>query len=209
MRHGRTSTDEPPKDRADSNWRAFCAIEVPDEVGRRIKKHIEQLRREFPSVPASWSRQEKFHLTLKFFGNIQVSRVADLSQAAAEATLSFAPFSISIGDSGTFPRHGTPRVLWIGVRDSTGRLAQLHHDLEDRCSLNGFEREERPFHPHLTIARLRSPGEARELGQVHSQLGFTPVEMLVTELIVFRSEPGPQGSRYSAISKHELRTQAS
>ena len=92
--------------------------------------------------------------TVKFLGEIQTPVVNNLSTAAARAVADFSPFQITLADTGVFPKHGTPRVLWIGVQDESGKLAEFHTRLEEACANEGFAREERAFHPHLTIARL-------------------------------------------------------
>src|SRR5438552_16215191 len=129
------------QDQGPSNWRVFCAIEMPNAVSSLVTRHIQQLQAQLPDVAASWSRQEKIHLTLKFLGSIPRDRVEDISQAAKLATKSFAPFPVVIGGSGTFREHGPPRVLWIGINDSTGKLQRLHQQLEEECSRRGFERD--------------------------------------------------------------------
>jgi len=177
---------------------------MPDAVRTLVARHIQQLQSQLPDVAASWSRQEKIHLTLKFLGSIPGDRVEDISQAADLTIKAFAPFPIVLGGSGTFPKNGPPRVLWIGINDSTGRLQELHQQLEDECSRLGFEPEERPFNPHLTIARLRMPRGPRELARAHLDLGFPSVEVLIRELSVYRSELGSGGSKYSVISTHKL-----
>jgi 2'-5' RNA ligase len=189
-----------------TKWRVFCAVEIPEEVEHRALKHIANLQSGPTKAQASWNREGKFHLTLKFFGHIPQPKVADVSRACESATKTFERFQISIGNSGAFPKHGPPRVLWIGIDDVAGKLAALHQRVEDACSKLGFPKEERAFHPHLTLARLRSPQGARELAQLHQELGFSPVTVDVNELLVFRSELSPHGSRYTVISRHPLNT---
>src|SRR5882672_10835598 len=104
-------------------WRVFCAIELPSLVRDKISEHITRLREAMPGSPASWSRAENVHLTLKFVGHIQPGRVNDLSQAAEDAVAGFSPFEIGIGNAGSFPEHGTARVLWIGIDDPSGKLS--------------------------------------------------------------------------------------
>lgn len=185
-------------------WRVFCAIELPELVRDKISEHIICLRDAAPDSPASWSRAENVHLTLKFVGEIQVGRVDDLSQAAANTVAGLSPFDIEIGNTGAFPKHGTPRVLWIGVEDHTGRLAELQTKLEDECLRMGFEKEARAFSPHLTIARIRKPQGAPALTRAHKEMGFVPTEFSVKELLVIRSELSSQGSKYTVISRHAL-----
>ena len=101
-------------------------------------------------------------------------------------------------------QNGTPRVLWIGVDDHSRRLAELQTKLEDECARIGFEKEERAFSPHLTIARLRKPQGARALAVAHKEMGFKPVTIEVAELLVIRSELSSKGSNYTVISRHPL-----
>jgi 2'-5' RNA ligase len=189
----------------ESRWRVFCAVEISQEVTRRALEHISQLQSSTTKAQVNWNREDKFHLTLKFLGHIPQAQVAEVTRACETATKDFQKFEISIGGAGAFPKHGPPRVLWIGVDDTEGKLADLQRGLDDACGKLGFPREERDFHPHLTIARLRSPQGAKELAQVHRELGFPSIKIDISELLVFRSELSPKGSRYSVISEHPLK----
>jgi 2'-5' RNA ligase len=147
---------------------------------------------------------EKLHLTLKFFGEIAPERVEALSGAAARVALNSQSFILALSGTGAFPPRGNPRVLWLGIEDASGALAQLQSRLEEECSALGFAREERPFHPHLTLARIRAPQGARELASRHQETGFARIEFEAADLVLLRSELGPGGSRYTVISRHEL-----
>jgi len=197
---------EPPSPPSQSGaWRVFCAIEIPENVSRQVAEHTWKLKARFPNAAASWSREGKFHLTLKFLGNVPQDRIELVSRAAAQATENSTHLLVKVAGTGVFPKHGPPRVLWIGMEDSRGKLGELQMELERACEPLGFPREERPFHPHLTIARLRNPQGARELGLAHKNMEFEAVEISVEELIVFRSELGREGSKYTALSRHPLR----
>jgi RNA 2',3'-cyclic 3'-phosphodiesterase len=185
-------------------WRIFCAVELPDEVKSRVAENIKRLRSEFPHARASWEKPEKLHLTLKFLGGIEPSRVELLSGAATLAASRVEPFRLTIAGPGAFPPNGQPRVLWLGIEDASGRLALLQRSLEDACAAARFPREPRPFKPHLTLARIRQPQGARELAAAHRETHFEPQDFNVTELVVMRSELGPGGSRYTPVSRHHL-----
>lgn len=197
------STEQKPKDEKEY-WRIFCAIELPSEVRARVAEHIATLREAAPRVRASWDRAEKLHITLKFLGEIEQGRVEALQRAAARAAERERGFELGIEGTGAFPPRGLPRVLWLGVRDESGALARLQSSLEDECAIEGFAREKRPFHPHLTIARLRAPEGARALAVLHEQRGFEAAGFAVSKLSVIRSELGPGGSRYTELSRHSL-----
>ena len=183
-------------------WRVFCAVELPDDVREQLRDHITRLREAVPGVAASWSRVENVHLTLKFFGNVEVERIDAISAAASRTVGEFSTFPIRVGGTGVFPRPSRPQVLWIGVTDLVGQLAALQKRFEDETA--DFGKEDRAFRPHLTIARIRRPEGARRLAEAHLQMKFKPFEIKLNEVIVFRSELSPKGSRYTPISHHEF-----
>jgi RNA 2',3'-cyclic 3'-phosphodiesterase len=185
-------------------WRVFCAIGLPENTRRLVLQHITDLRAAATDAKASWARDGNLHLTLKFLGEIPRSSVTCFSNAVSQAVAELAPFSIQLGHTGVFPKRGEPRVLWIGVNDISGKLSELHARLEDESLKAGFEKEKRAFHPHLTIARLRRRQHASELAQAHLQMTFEPVEILVNELLVIRSELSSAGSKYTVVSRHAL-----
>jgi 2'-5' RNA ligase len=187
-----------------SSLRVFCAVELPEEVREQAADHAARLRERFGEARASWPRAENLHLTLKFLGEIERGRIEALTRAAARAAARSEAFRLTVAGAGAFPPRGPARVLWLGVADASGGLARLHGHLEDECAHEGFTREARPFHPHLTLARLRAPQGARELARLHEEMGFAALAFNVTELVLMRSELGPGGSRYTPLSRHEL-----
>lgn len=184
-----------------NKWRIFVAIELPTPVRRKLIEHIDRLRSTMPEVRASWGREENLHLTLKFVGDTLVTRVEALAQAAQRAASKVEPFEIIVEGCGAFPPHGQPRVLWVGTEDASGHLTLLNRALEDECAKAGFPREQRPFHPHLTIARIRKPNDSRRLAAIHKELGFQPETVRASELAVIRSELRSEGSRHTIISR--------
>ena len=191
----------------EESWRLFIAIELPPSVRQRLKSHIDHLRHAVPEARASWVREENLHLTLKFLGDTRLTKVEGFSQATQRAASRVGPFEMIIGSCGAFPTNGKPRVLWIGIEDPSGQLALLHQALEDECAQAGFAREQRPFHPHLTIARLRQPQGSRRLAEVHKEMGFDRETVVVSDLALIRSELRSEGSRHSVVARHPFSSQ--
>jgi 2'-5' RNA ligase len=189
---------------AQKDWRVFCAVELPDAVRARLEAHVGRLRKEVPDTAASWSRVENIHLTLKFFGNVEPKRIARISEAAERAVRQFSTFQIHVGETGVFPRPSRPQVLWIGISDPSGKLTALQEKFEDECASEGFPKEDRAYRPHLTIARLRRPEGARQLADVHLQMQFETIAIELKEIVLFRSELSPKGSKYTVISTADL-----
>ena len=185
-------------------WRVFVAIELPPNLRKRIINHIDRLRSTMPEVRASWSRVDNLHLTLKFLGDIPVADIEKLSAAASIAASRLQPFEIVVAGSGAFPPKCQPRVLWIGIDDPSAKLTELQRALGEECDANRFAREPRPFHPHLTIARIRKPHGSRQLAELHKEIGFNREAIDVSESVVIRSELHREGSRHTVISRHSL-----
>jgi 2'-5' RNA ligase len=201
------------------SFRTFIAIELSPDVRAQVAQHINQLRRQLPDVRASWSRENNLHLTLKFLGNVPVADTPKVSNAVKRATKTVSSFQLALSGCGTFPPHGRPSVLWIGAGSggiltvspvrppaisAASNLDKLFNSVEKELAEAGFARETRPFHPHLTIARLRHSQGARPLAELHQNRGFTPFAFDVSEVVVFRSELLKEGSKHTAISRHKL-----
>lgn len=186
--------------------RVFCAVELPQDVRARIAAHVARLREATqPDLRISWERAEKLHLTLKFLGEIEAERVEALARAATRTAAAGGKFELSLQETGAFPPRGNPRVLWLGLRDDTSRLAQLQERLEAECARENFPRETRAFRPHITIGRIRTPNAAaRHIARLHREADFPPATFDAGEFVIMRSQLGAGGSRYTPLSRHEL-----
>ena len=185
-------------------WRLFCAFELPEALRRSIAEHSQRVREAVPDAVASWSRPENIHLTVKFFGNVDQAKAPAITAAATRVVKEFSPLRIEVGKTGVFPRPSRPQVLWIGVEDASGALAKFQQTLEDEFAREGFSKEDRAFKPHLTIARIRRPQNANQLADAHLRMEFSPVEIVLSELVLFRSELSSKGSKYTSVSRHRL-----
>lgn len=190
--------------------RLFCAVELPEEARAAVFSHLTRLRATL-AAPArvSWEREEKLHLTLKFFGEVEAARIAAVAAAVARAADGATPLALNVGVAGVFPSPGRPGVIWLGVSDESGGLARLHARVEGECAGADFPRDPRPFHPHVTLARVREAnGETRRLAHRHVEMVFDPVSFKVGEIVLMQSRFGPGGSTYVPLSRHALKSAA-
>ncbi|HEY9402759.1 MAG TPA: RNA 2',3'-cyclic phosphodiesterase [Pyrinomonadaceae bacterium] len=196
--------------RPNQRVRIFCAVELPEDSRARVAAHVESLRKAAQgSLKITWERAEKLHLTLKFLGEIEAERVEALTRAADRAADVTGNFEVSLREAGAFPPRGNPRVLWLGLHDDAGHLAELQKRLEAECERENFPREPRAFRPHITIARIRAPNAAaRHLATIHREADFAPAPFNVGEFVVMQSQLGAGGSRYTPLSRHALKAEA-
>jgi RNA 2',3'-cyclic 3'-phosphodiesterase len=139
--------------------RVFLAINLPPEVAARVADLQSTLERAASAGGLRWTRPGQAHFTLKFLGEEPEESVNVITEAAREAAKGAACFSITLEKLGGFPDAGRPRVLWIGVGAGAAEMRGLAGRLDAVLVENGFAKEERPFSPHLTLARIKTRAE--------------------------------------------------
>lgn len=176
--------------------RAFLAIDLPASLRPVLSRAQEELKKSGADV--KWVPPGNIHLTLKFFGNIPEDQVEAIAQAARSVAAAQAPFALMITDAGAFPSPKNPRVVWLGVEGDLAVIRDFHRRLEAAFAPLGFAPEDRPFSPHLTLGRVKSPAGRPELTRRLVTLpspDCTPFK--VSEVILFRSNLSPKGPRIS------------
>jgi 2'-5' RNA ligase len=129
--------------------RLFVAIDLPCEITERFRPPQDILRKSRARL--SLVNPSIIHLTLKFIGEVPEDRVEPIQQALS--AISFPSFDLKVGCvSANNPRQ--PRVVWCGITDE-GRTALLHDLVEDALAPFGIPRDNRPYRPHATLARVK------------------------------------------------------
>jgi RNA 2',3'-cyclic 3'-phosphodiesterase len=179
--------------------RCFIAFKIPGlEPLRRVLKELSAMGRALKAVDP-----DNLHVTLKFLGNTDVNQLADIRALLERATQAQKACDLTIARLGVFPHAQRPNVVWAGL-EGADVLTALATELETGLEPYGFPRENRPFVPHLTLARVkaRPPESLRELLSRHATTEFGTARVEHVELI--RSEPGPDGSRYTDLASAPL-----
>ncbi|HXG93232.1 MAG TPA: RNA 2',3'-cyclic phosphodiesterase [Blastocatellia bacterium] len=189
--------------RRDDAIRTFICIEVPDSIKNRIASLQQELKRLGAQV--SWTNPANIHLTIKFLGDVAVSKLDTVRGAVERAIDSMSEFEIEVGGAGCFPAPKNPRVLWVGLTNIPDALRALHKRIEDGLARGGFEREQKRFSPHLTIGRIRGPHNAKLVVEKLVAMGFEPESFRASEVIVMRSDLKPTGSVYTPQAIIKLR----
>jgi len=175
--------------------RAFVAATVEDAVVRRRLAGAKSLLPPLHGV--RWIPDGQLHFTLKFLGDVEDERVPVARETTRAAALAAGPFDLALEGLGAFPPRGPARVLWAGCGPGAAALSALAAAVEDAFVARGFPREERPFSPHLTLARVRDPDAGRRLARALASLPPEPFGTIsVRELVLFRSELTPRGAEY-------------
>lgn len=134
--------------------RAFVAVPLAEGVRMALASWQEEVRSRLNGF--KWVEPGNLHLTLRFLGDVPEDRIAAVGQALTAAARRLSPFDLGVRGAGAFPRLEEPRVLWAGI-EGCPELQALHQAVEAALVEQGWPREERPFRPHLTLARAREP----------------------------------------------------
>jgi 2'-5' RNA ligase len=197
--------------------RIFIGIDLDPEVRARIERFLEGV--EGFASDARWMRPESLHVTLKFIGEQppeQVEAITDRLRRVDGNAL-----EIRVGGYGFFPTAKAPRVFWIGVHAGP-QLAELAESIDIATAELGIPREDRPYSPHLTLARA---GAGRRLGSAKGRKAdgpnaiFAVLEkrlaaigeldfgtMTANEFILYQSQLSAAGSKYTKLQRFPMKT---
>lgn len=188
--------------------RLFFALDIAPEIRRKLGEYVDSLKR----VPAvRFMPAESYHVTLKFLGEVQ-----DVERAKEAAMRIQAPgFELAFRETGFFPNTRAPRVFWAGIH-ADERLSHLASSIDEALGNAGFAREERPFRPHLTLARSGSGSPkprrdeqpvARFRALVYLVEKNPPPDfgtMTASEFFLYESKLSPRGAQYTKIARFPL-----
>jgi 2'-5' RNA ligase len=183
--------------------RTFIAVELPREIHDRLQQLRDDLGTSMPDV--RWTKHGNIHLTLKFLGDVEVSRIDKISDSLMDVARQFPPFAVSLAGIGAFPNSRKPRIVWVGVKKGADRLVEIARSIEASMKRLGFPRERRPFRPHLTVGRIRRLKNPQAMTRAldESEVGDLG-EFAVGKISLIRSQLDPAGSIYTTIAEAPL-----
>jgi len=180
-------------------WRLFVAADVPEAVRSRLSQVLEPLRGAHPEL--RWSPSENWHVTLKFLGAVRSSLVADVGHAVAQAVATTHAFNTHLLGADAFPSARRARVLWVGMSDPDERFRSLAGAL-DRALERIVKPEERPFTPHLTVARAKQAVPLRE--ELAAVAGVRSETFPVDHVTLYRSHLRRPAPLYEPVERFAL-----
>ena len=187
--------------------RLFLAIELPDSVHdflKQVRNSFSVQEREANGL-VSWVRAENWHITLKFLGEVEPSRITALTSALEMVRIE----SIDLfgGHIQYFPTRGPVNVISIGLGGDIGRLNELHEQIELRCKNIGFPTEGRAYTGHITIGRTKkiaAHSTTKRLRQIKFSELFPGPKFTVQSFVLMQSELDARGSRYTTLARFPL-----
>ena len=186
--------------------RLFIGLPLDEVARERIAAIVEGVRATEPAGRGvRWVRLDGLHLTLRFLGPTPESQLAALAEAIQAAAAGSDRIGLRIAGAGAFPSRGRPRALWLGIADGADRLGALAGRLEGALERAGWAREERPFRPHLTLARadgVRSGPDT--VAALAAAVGDTSIDARLDRIVLFESITGSGPARYEPRAEAHL-----
>jgi 2'-5' RNA ligase len=168
--------------------RLFVALMPPGEVVEELRAGTVALRELVPDL--RWTRPEQWHLTLAFLGEVGEDVIDELARRLNRAAARHPPLSLSLGGGGRFGH----QVLWTRVQGDRDGLRRLAGSVQAAARRSRLPMEQRPYRPHLTLARSDGGADLRPL--VERLASWHGLPWVATRLYLIRSRlgAGPGGS---------------
>ncbi len=197
--------------------RLFAAIDVTERERQAISSIDRVLRSALADArEIRWVPPDRMHLTLAFAAGATADQAA-AAVAALSAPIAAAPFDVAFDRVGEFRLRGSPQVLWVGVGSGCAPLASLHREVANRWSACGLPLDDRPFRPHLTLARWRqgsgsrgrrgstAPADGPTIDALNAAVqGRLPIVIAVNHVTVYESRLGSAGPTYTPLARANL-----
>jgi 2'-5' RNA ligase len=179
--------------------RLFTGLDLPDDA---IAKLEELLRRLKPTAQIQWTRPKNLHVTIKFVGELMDGKLGELKQALAGVPKR-GPIAVRLRRVGFFPNPHAPHSFWCGI-EAPG-LEALASDTDAATATVGVARENRPFSPHLTLARIKDRARLQPLREAVAALPALEFgEFEAGSFFLYQSTLSPGGSVYTKLAEFPL-----
>ena len=191
--------------------RTFVAVNVSNDTTKAAQRMMRQI--DETEIGAKCVRTSSMHIALKFLGEVQIEETPEICKAVGRAAQGMLSFMIECGGLDAFPERSRPRTVWMGVQTGVTALRQLQQRVDDETRHIGYHGETRQFHPHLTLARIRSTAEqANPLQAIFSKYPVdsdsttvVTTETWVDEVIVYASIMERGTPSYEVLGRSRLR----
>jgi len=187
--------------------RCFIAIPLPEDIHKELSKIQSQLKETEADV--KWVETGNIHLTLKFLGEVDQTKIKTIFQQLKELISKYTRFETCMGKPGTFPTLLNPRVIWIDLNKNEDTINDLQKKIEEILQPFGFEKETRSFHPHLTLGRVRSKKNIQKLTETIKSFSSPQSRpFTIDKIVLFQSILKPQGAEYTALDEFQLKVES-
>lgn len=139
--------------------RLFIAIPLPEVVSENINNWTQELKKHMSF--RKWVHPQDYHITVQFLGDTQAGSVESVLSSLQAVAAVQQPIELSLQGAGIFGLSSAPRILWAGIAGEREKLDKLQQRVITGMAPLGFRAEDRPYNPHITVARKFTGGSMR------------------------------------------------
>lgn len=172
--------------------RTFLAAPLPKEIQADLGQEVEKIKNALPDWQVNWVKPENLHVTLIFFGRVPEEKIGTLKKDVGTALEDFSTFEISTGELSA-----PGRPFWLEIEKGKQELAKLHQQLKKNLSVKS-QNENRSFHAHLTIGRIKKKGKSK-LPKIEKSFSWK-----VDQVVLYESKLRREGSVYKVLKTTNL-----
>ncbi len=180
--------------------RLFVALKIPEEIRDRIIDYRDSIWKD--STGLRWESKEKIHLTLKFIGEVEHSRIKEIADALSFIE-NFEKINLSLGQFGFFYNRQSPRILWIGL-NCEPVVFELVNKINNELEKFSIPAEKRKFKAHLTLLRIKKTPDESFI-TAFNNFKMPEHKFVSTEAALIESTLLPAGSIYTEINEYKLK----
>ncbi len=182
--------------------RVFVGISI--HLKPELIESIELIKEELKSERIRWVSEDNLHLTLKFLGDISDEDITKVKDVLTHKSKEFTHFSFELEGLSYFNHKGNPSVIFCHVPHNK-QLVDLAVSLRDSLTQIGFQKNDKEFKPHLTLARIKTLKRPDQFYEVirKPRKGVQQV-VPVNEFVLYESILKPSGAFYVVMQKFPL-----
>jgi RNA 2',3'-cyclic 3'-phosphodiesterase len=183
--------------------RLFIATPLSKETEEYLAKVIFELKQVRSKV--KWVAAKNIHLTLKFLGDTEESKVEPIKAAIQKVADNSHSAKCTIDKLGGFPNLKRPRVIWAGISGEIDKIKSIASEIDNEMNRLGFEKEDRPFKSHLTLGRVKESSGLKDLTEAVTNYKLNPQNITFDKIILFKSTLTAGGPIYESLFEAEIK----
>ena len=182
--------------------RTFIAVPIP--IITSVAACLTNLKSKLVNDKIKWIDPANMHITLFFMGDTEEEKIAEIETYLQDAFFDFTSFEIELSELGLFSRQGRPQVIWMGIK-RIKELTEIKKSIDNKLSQIGFQPEDRPFKPHLTLGRVKYVSDKKQLNDLVQRDKMKVYgRVKINEIILYKSELTSAGPIYTPLETVQL-----
>ena len=169
--------------------------------GRELLKNYTQLKKDFGGIlKGRWTINKNLHITYKFLGNVSEEKILEIKSVLKDIINEDIKINLTFQGISAFPNLENPKVVFIKVKDKSNTLNKIHEEIENKLSEIEFEKDNKPFIPHITVKRPKYVEKDKFINMVKHYEGKTLGSMNEIQVNIIESILTPKGAIYKKVN---------